>query len=219
MVLCDLDPGADRGAGHARRRERVDHASQPCWGRARRSGNRARGDRGALVRVREWTSATRTHPPPSSPTAQSSLPSRIRLRDYVHIHSARPGSRAPHVWLEDGRSTLDLYETGMVVISGADGDGWVREGDAASRQAKPFSSAPRSGAGAASRHRERGPPRTELALAPRRVHRGVSCHSLNRRRKGSSDNERVGCGACRDPATIVYQARIHQVAGRRPKQA
>jgi putative polyketide hydroxylase len=45
------------------------------------------------------------------------------MRDYVQ--NARPGSRAPHLWLEDGRSTLDLFGAGMVVISGADGDRWV----------------------------------------------------------------------------------------------
>jgi putative polyketide hydroxylase len=46
------------------------------------------------------------------------------MRDYVQ--NARPGARAPHLWLADGRSTLDLYGNGMVVISGAEGDPWVR---------------------------------------------------------------------------------------------
>jgi FAD binding domain len=32
------------------------------------------------------------------------------------IASARPGSRAPHVWLGDGRSTLDLYGSGFVLL-------------------------------------------------------------------------------------------------------
>ena len=40
--------------------------------------------------------------------------------------NARPGSRAPHLWLEDGRSTLDLFGRGMVLISGAAGDRWLR---------------------------------------------------------------------------------------------
>jgi hypothetical protein len=33
-----------------------------------------------------------------------------------YIPSARPGSRAPHVWLGDGCSTLDLYGRGFVLI-------------------------------------------------------------------------------------------------------
>ena len=32
------------------------------------------------------------------------------------IASARPGSRAPHVWLGDGRSTLDFYGRGFVLL-------------------------------------------------------------------------------------------------------
>jgi hypothetical protein len=32
------------------------------------------------------------------------------------IPSARPGSRTPHVWLDDGRSTLDLYGRGLVLF-------------------------------------------------------------------------------------------------------
>src|SRR5262249_43814733 len=30
--------------------------------------------------------------------------------------SARPGARAPHVWLRDGRSILDLYGRGFVLL-------------------------------------------------------------------------------------------------------
>ena len=37
------------------------------------------------------------------------------------IPSARPGARAPHAWLADGRSTLDLYGRGFVLLRlGAD---------------------------------------------------------------------------------------------------
>ena len=46
------------------------------------------------------------------------------VRDY--IQTARPGSRAPHLWISEGRSTLDLFGGGMVVISGAGGEAWVR---------------------------------------------------------------------------------------------
>jgi hypothetical protein len=30
---------------------------------------------------------------------------------------ARPGSRAPHAWLEEGRSTLDLFGNGFVLLA------------------------------------------------------------------------------------------------------
>ncbi len=49
----------------------------------------------------------------------------------THEHPAesrgRPGSRAPHMWIEkDGRriSTLDLFRGSFVVLAGADADGW-----------------------------------------------------------------------------------------------
>lgn len=34
----------------------------------------------------------------------------------VYIQTARPGSRAPHAWLKDGRSTLDLFGKGFVLL-------------------------------------------------------------------------------------------------------
>jgi putative polyketide hydroxylase len=46
------------------------------------------------------------------------------MRDYVQ--NARPGSRAPHLWLEDRRSTLDLFGRGIVLVTGSDGAGWIR---------------------------------------------------------------------------------------------
>jgi 2-polyprenyl-6-methoxyphenol hydroxylase-like FAD-dependent oxidoreductase len=33
-----------------------------------------------------------------------------------YVASARPGARAPHVWLSDGRSTLDLFGRGFVLL-------------------------------------------------------------------------------------------------------
>ena len=50
--------------------------------------------------------------------------------------SARPGSRAPHVWLGDGRSMLDLYGRGFVLLRlGADApDGAALEAAAAARR-------------------------------------------------------------------------------------
>jgi putative polyketide hydroxylase len=47
------------------------------------------------------------------------------IADYVP--NARPGARAPHLWLERGRerlSTLDLFDTAFVVLTGANGDPW-----------------------------------------------------------------------------------------------
>jgi len=34
----------------------------------------------------------------------------------IYRQSARPGARAPHVWLRDGRSTLDLFGRGFVLM-------------------------------------------------------------------------------------------------------
>ena len=39
----------------------------------------------------------------------------------TYLPTARPGSRAPHVWLEDGSSILDLFGKGFVLLRfGAD---------------------------------------------------------------------------------------------------
>jgi putative polyketide hydroxylase len=48
-----------------------------------------------------------------------------------HVPSARPGSRAPHVWLErDGArtSTIDLFGRGFVLLAGPDGAAWREAG-------------------------------------------------------------------------------------------
>jgi 2-polyprenyl-6-methoxyphenol hydroxylase-like FAD-dependent oxidoreductase len=46
------------------------------------------------------------------------------LETSTYTHTARPGARAPHVWLADGRSTLDLYGRGFVLLRlGADAPG------------------------------------------------------------------------------------------------
>jgi putative polyketide hydroxylase len=45
-------------------------------------------------------------------------------RDYVQ--TARPGSRAPHMWLAPTRSTLDLFGSGLVLLTGAEGGAWER---------------------------------------------------------------------------------------------
>jgi len=38
------------------------------------------------------------------------------LSTSTYAQSARPGARAPHVWLPDGRSTLDLFGRGFVLL-------------------------------------------------------------------------------------------------------
>ncbi len=51
-----------------------------------------------------------------------------------HVPVARPGSRAPHVWLERGGtrlSTIDLFGRGFVLLAGPDGKAWRDSGRAA----------------------------------------------------------------------------------------
>jgi hypothetical protein len=38
------------------------------------------------------------------------------LSTSTYVQSARPGARAPHAWLPDGRSTLDLFGRGFVLL-------------------------------------------------------------------------------------------------------
>jgi len=38
------------------------------------------------------------------------------LETMTYVQTARPGARAPHVWMKDGRSTLDLYGRGFVLL-------------------------------------------------------------------------------------------------------
>jgi hypothetical protein len=40
----------------------------------------------------------------------------------------RPGTRAPHVWLAEGRSTLDLFGAGFVLLRPAGSDDWAPPG-------------------------------------------------------------------------------------------
>ena len=54
----------------------------------------------------------------------------------TYTQTARPGARAPHVWLTDGRSTLDLFGRGFVLLR-------LRRGCAARREP---ASAPRRSA-------------------------------------------------------------------------
>jgi hypothetical protein len=46
--------------------------------------------------------------------ADGSMEPPDEVSDY--IQTGRPGHRAPHVWLRDGRSTLDLFGRGFVLL-------------------------------------------------------------------------------------------------------
>jgi hypothetical protein len=51
-----------------------------------------------------------------------------------YVQTARPGARAPHAWLPDGRSTLDLYGRGFVLLRlGRDAPGGERIAGAAAQ--------------------------------------------------------------------------------------
>jgi hypothetical protein len=53
--------------------------------------------------------------------------------------SARPGARAPHLWLRDGRSSLDLFGRGFTLLRiGADGADGSRLADAAAARGVPI---------------------------------------------------------------------------------
>ena len=50
-----------------------------------------------------------------------------------YVPSARPGSRAPHVWLRRGAeqiSTIDLFGPRFVLLAGSRGDAWRRAAQA-----------------------------------------------------------------------------------------
>jgi 2-polyprenyl-6-methoxyphenol hydroxylase-like FAD-dependent oxidoreductase len=45
------------------------------------------------------------------------------LHEHPNESKARPGTRAPHVWLSEGRSTLDLFGRDYVLLAGLDWEG------------------------------------------------------------------------------------------------
>ena len=51
----------------------------------------------------------------------------------VYVPSTRPGARAPHVWLRDGRSTLDLFGKGFTLMNLSGSDSTTALTEAASR--------------------------------------------------------------------------------------
>jgi hypothetical protein len=60
------------------------------------------------------------------------------IHENPHEPSGRPGTRAPHVALDDG-STLDLFGPDFVVLSAS--DDWCRAAKAASLEARRIESA------------------------------------------------------------------------------
>jgi putative polyketide hydroxylase len=61
------------------------------------------------------------------------------VTEYVPL--ARPGSRAPHVWIERGHepiSTLDLFGPHFTLLAGRDGTAWQRAAEAAAPSWPPF---------------------------------------------------------------------------------
>jgi 2-polyprenyl-6-methoxyphenol hydroxylase-like FAD-dependent oxidoreductase len=58
-----------------------------------------------------------------------------------YLPSARPGSRAPHVWLKRGNaqiSTIDLIGPHFLLLAGADGDAWRRVAQSAAPSWPPL---------------------------------------------------------------------------------
>lgn len=74
----------------------------------------------------------------------------------TYIQTARPGSRAPHVWLGEGESTLDLFGRGFVLLRfGADAPMAATLADAATARDVPFCSVPVPNAEAADLYERR----------------------------------------------------------------
>ena len=89
-------PGRRRGARSAR----------GWWRRTRSPGTRsACTSATSTIRRRSWCRTERSSPP--------TTPSAI-------VPTAFPGARAPHAWLADGRSILDLFGDGFVLLHFAD---------------------------------------------------------------------------------------------------
>jgi 2-polyprenyl-6-methoxyphenol hydroxylase-like FAD-dependent oxidoreductase len=61
------------------------------------------------------------------------------LESQTYTQTARPGARAPHVWLPDGRSMLDLYGRGFVLLRlGADAPSGATLQQAAAERGVPL---------------------------------------------------------------------------------
>ncbi|MEW9547212.1 FAD-dependent monooxygenase [Nonomuraea sp. NPDC050783] len=74
-------------------------------------------------------------PGPGAPGPGDHDPSDYDPADYddVNAPSGRPGTRAPHVPLDTGGSTIDLLGRDFTLLAGADGAGWARAAAGAAR--------------------------------------------------------------------------------------
>ena len=59
-----------------------------------------------------WATATKR-----SPICVSDGTAAPELDHGLYVPSTWPGARAPHAWLKDGRSTLDLFGKGFVLLN------------------------------------------------------------------------------------------------------
>ena len=83
------------------------------------AARRTYGDWYTEIMKREWYSSgihlgfTYDHSPVVCPDGTPAPPDEVSN----YIQTARPGHRAPHAWLKDGRSTLDLFGRGFALLS------------------------------------------------------------------------------------------------------
>jgi putative polyketide hydroxylase len=73
----------------------------------------------------------------SAVVPDGTAPPEVRDAYSDYKESARPGHRAPHVWLGSGEgrlSTLDLFGAGFTILTGGEGTKWMAAAEAASKQ-------------------------------------------------------------------------------------
>ena len=58
--------------------------------------------------------------------------------DDPRVSRGRPGSRAPHVWLEQRVSSIDLFDKSFVLLAGRDGDTWCEAARKVARRYEGF---------------------------------------------------------------------------------
>src|SRR6266508_2524613 len=101
-----------------RDRRRVSHPQiaedSPEGARARREMGEAIVRSQAQVYVTDGTALGYVYDPSPICWADGSPPAVHSIMDYRP--TTRPGARAPHAWLPDGRSTLDLFGRGFVLL-------------------------------------------------------------------------------------------------------
>lgn len=106
-------------------------------------GQAARARLGALIRehrAKEWNSMgiQLGYVYADSPLVAREGPAGGPASTTDYVPGTQPGARAPHVWLEPGRSTLDLFGAGFVLLSFGAADPAGALLDAAQRQGVPL---------------------------------------------------------------------------------